>query len=156
MNTANALRPTSRPTSDQSKTGTDALSDSVWVFLLLASEAIKTNKGNPSLALGPYRVPTWLTPIFLVLTVSFLFPRSSLLGHLCGLAVGYVWGLGYLKIIVPPERILRFIEAKVNPLRLFPRYISVDQKTYGRYGVLGSADEEPVPISFSSPQRMGR
>lgn len=55
------------------------------------------------------------------------------------MAVGYLWGLGYIKFLVPPEKILRWIEAKLNLLGRLPHYVSVDQKTYGRYGVLPSS-----------------
>ena len=45
-------------------------------------------------------------------------------------------GLGYLKILAPPEKVLRWIEGKLNLLGRLPHYVSIDQKTYGRYGVL--------------------
>ena len=45
-------------------------------------------------------------------------------------------GLGYLKILAPPEKILRWIEGKLNLLGRLPHYVSLDQKIYGRYGVL--------------------
>ena len=45
-------------------------------------------------------------------------------------------GLGYLKILAPPEKVLRWIEGKMNLLGHLPHYVSIDQKTYGRYGVL--------------------
>lgn len=63
---------------------------SVWVFLLLGIEAIRTYKTNPSLVIGTHHVPTWTTPLMLCLVVSALVPSSSMLGHLCGLAVGYL------------------------------------------------------------------
>ncbi|KAG8529190.1 uncharacterized protein KY384_005825 [Bacidia gigantensis] len=49
-------------------------------------------------------------------------------------------GLGYLKILAPPEKILRWIEGKLNLLGRLPHYVSIDQKTYGRYGVLPTAN----------------
>ena len=45
-------------------------------------------------------------------------------------------GFGYLKLLAPPEKILRWIEGKLNLLGRLPHYVSLDQKTYGRYGVL--------------------
>lgn len=48
-------------------------------------------------------------------------------------------GLGYLKILAPPDKILRWLEAKLNLLGRLPHYVSIDQKTYGRYGVLPSS-----------------
>ena len=132
---------------------------SVWVFLLLAAEAIKTHKANPNFrylfllshapskatsklnrntSIGPYKIPTWTTPLILVLITSVLIPHVSFLGHLSGAAVGYLWGLGYIKFLVPHEKILRWVENKLNLLGRLPHYVSVDQKTYGRYGVLPS------------------
>ncbi|KAI4731717.1 hypothetical protein E4T49_00754 [Aureobasidium sp. EXF-10728] len=131
---------------------------SVWVFLLLASESIKTYKQNPNFALGPYNIPTWTAPLILNLFVAVLVPNTSFLGHLCGLAVGYLWGLGYVKFLVPNEKILRWIEGKLNLLGRLPHYVSVDQKTYGRYGVLPTtAAPRPVPTlaPLGSTQRLG-
>lgn len=102
----------------------------------------------------------------------------SFLGHLCAILVGYLCechiltintnhqlitlvGLGYLKIFVPPEKVLRWIERKLNLLGRLPYYVSVDQKTYGRYGVLPSAEASGVsgnqtPMSYlGSTQRLG-
>lgn len=111
----------------------------MWVFLLLSSEALKQHKANPNFSIGPYKIPTWSTPLILVLVTSFLIPNVSLIGHLSGAAIGYLWGLGYIKFLVPHEKILRWVENKLNLLGRLPHYVSVDQKTYGRYGVLPSA-----------------
>jgi glycosylphosphatidylinositol transamidase len=62
---------------------------SIWVFTLLAMEAVKTYKTNPYFMLGDTKIPTWITPLVLVLFVSFLVPNTSFLGHLCGLLFGY-------------------------------------------------------------------
>lgn len=47
--------------------------------------------------------------------------------------------MGYLKILIPPEKGLRWVESKLNLLGRLPHYVSSDQKTYGRYGVLPTA-----------------
>lgn len=52
-------------------------------------EAIRTYKTNPHLVIGTHNMPTWITPLFLVLAVAALVPSSSLVGHVCGLVVGY-------------------------------------------------------------------
>ncbi|CZT53241.1 related to GPI-anchor transamidase GAA1 [Rhynchosporium secalis] len=113
---------------------TTILGASIWVFTLVAMEAVKTYKSNPYFMLGTTQIPTWITPFVMVLFVSVLVPNTSFLGHVCGLAFGYGWGLGYLKFLAPPERALRWIEGKLNLLGRLPHYVSVDQKTYGRYG----------------------
>ncbi|KAL4977456.1 Gaa1-like protein [Aspergillus desertorum] len=109
---------------------------SVWVFLLLGSEAIRTFKSNP------------------YFSTSFDH-HSALSSNLC------LVGLGYLKVLVPPEKVLRFIEGKLNLLGRLPHYVSVDQKTYGRFGVLPTSGAPPgergTPMSFisGSSQRLG-
>ncbi|KAK7540694.1 rhomboid family protein [Phyllosticta citribraziliensis] len=127
---------------------------SVWVFLLLAVEAVKTHRVNPYLSIGPYKVPTWTTPLFPILITSFLIPNTSLIGHLCGAAIGYLWGLNYIKFLAPPEKILRWLESKLNLLGKLPHYVSVDKSTFGRYGVLPSTT--PLQnIPMGSTQRLG-
>lgn len=134
------------------------LDDSIWVFVLLGIEAIRTYRTNPHLVIGTHQIPTWTTPLALLLVVAALVPSTSLLGHLCGLAMGYFCGMGYLKYLAPPEWALRFVEGKLNLLAILPHYVSVDQKTYGRFGVLpssqrsgGTAPTELVGVT----QRLG-
>ncbi|CAG7960953.1 unnamed protein product [Penicillium nalgiovense] len=140
---------------------TSVVGASIWVFLLLGSEAIKTYKSHPNFSLGPYKIPTWTSPLFACVVVSILVSNVSFLGHLCAILVGYLLGLGYLKVFVPPEKILRWIEGKLNLLGRLPHYVSVDQKTYGRYGVLPStnpagASGNQIPMSYiGSTQRLG-
>ncbi|KAL4811172.1 Gaa1-like protein [Aspergillus unguis] len=134
---------------------------SVWVFLLLGSEAIRTYNSNPYFSLGTTKIPTWTSPLVLCVLVWILVSNTSFLGHLCAILIGYLLGLGYLKVLVPPEKILRWIEGKLNLLGRLPHYVSVDQKTYGRFGVLPSsaapAGERGTPLSFmgGSSQRLG-
>jgi len=136
---------------------------SVWVFLLLAVESIKTYKTNPHFELGPYKVPTWTTPLALAVILAVLVSGTSFLGHLSAIAIGYLSGLGYLNFLAPPEKVLRWIESKLNLLGRLPHYVSIDQKTYGRYGVLpssnptlGNSAEHSVPLGYmGSTQRLG-
>ncbi|KAK6838277.1 hypothetical protein RU639_000596 [Aspergillus parasiticus] len=131
---------------------------SVWVFLLLGTEAIKTFKSHPYFSLGNYKIPTWTSPLFACIVVSILMSNTSFLGHLCAILIGYLFGLGYLKVFVPPEKVLRWIEGKLNLLGRLPHYVSVDQKTYGRYGVLPTTNtmgERGTPMSYlGSSQRL--
>jgi len=141
---------------------TAVIGASVWVFTLLGAEAIKTYRTNPNFVIGTTQIPTWTTPLVLAIFTSVLVPNTSFLGHLSGLAVGYLWGLGYIKFLAPPEKILRWIEGKMNLLGRLPHYVSVDQKTYGRYGVLPtttptlSGPDANIPMTFAgSTQRLG-
>jgi len=90
--------------------------------------------------------------------VQLFVPNTSLLGHLCSILIGYAFELGYIKFLIPPEKILRFIEAKLNLLGRLPHYVSVDQKTFGRYGVLPTSQSTEPPIGLSvlgAAQRLG-
>jgi hypothetical protein len=155
---------------------TESVLSSMWVFLLIAVEAIRTYKANPHLVIGTVHVPTWTTPLIMILVVAALVPSTSLLGHLCGVGTGYLCksfllvilpyvcaadtstvGLGYLKFLAPPESVLRWIEARLNLLARLPHYVSVDQKTYGRFGVLPStaSGSATLPGLVGSTQRLG-
>lgn len=155
------------------KSTTKVNSDSVWVFLLLSAEVMKQHKTNPNFryvwlqcqpyfrltfnSIGPYKIPTWTTPLILVLVTSILVPNVSFIGHLCGAGIGYLWASGYIKFLVPHEKILRWVETKANLLGRLPHYVSVDQKTYGRYGVLPttSVPMGGIPRSPDPGARLG-
>ncbi|KAG7284162.1 hypothetical protein NEMBOFW57_010523 [Staphylotrichum longicolle] len=122
---------------------------------------IRHHKTSPYVIIsGRPTIPTWSAPIVMVLLAAILLPGSSALGHLCGLAIGYIFGLGYIKFLAPPEWALRWIEGKFKLRSWLPYYVSVDQKVYGRFGAvlpmsnLGSA---PVvaPGLVGSNQRLG-
>lgn len=142
------------------RSDTGVVGASVWVFLLMGVESIRTYRANPAFVVASYRIPTWTMPLVMVLIMEALVPQSSALGHLCGLGVGYIFGLGYLKFLAPPERVLRWIEAKLNLLGRLPHYVSVDQKTFGRFGVLPTANRgervTSTPMALiGSTQRLG-
>lgn len=135
------------------RSNTTVMGASIWVFLLLSSEAMKQTKSNPHFNIGPYKIPTWTTPLMVVVVTSVLVPGVSLIGHLCGAGIGYLWASGYIRFLVPPEKVLRFLESKLNLLGRLPHYVSVDQKTYGRYGVLPTS--APLPRSPEPGIRLG-
>ncbi|KAL6709485.1 putative rhomboid protease [Coniothyrium glycines] len=139
------------------KSNTIVMGASVWVFLLLSAEAMKTQKTNPNFSVGPYKIPTWTTPLILMVVTSILVPNVSLIGHLCGAGLGYLWATGYIKFLVPHEKVLRWVETKLNLLGRLPHYVSVDQKTYGRYGVLPTTTVplNNMPRSPEPGQRLG-
>ncbi|KAJ4291569.1 putative rhomboid protease [Collariella sp. IMI 366227] len=125
---------------------TAVMGASIWVFLLLAMEAIRAYKVNPYFAVAGANIPTWSPPLMIVLLMAVLVPSSSALGHFAGLIVGYICGLGYVKYLAPPEWALRWIEGKLNLLGRLPHYVSIDQKTYGRFGVLPMTNIAPTPV----------
>ncbi|OAQ79085.1 rhomboid family domain-containing protein [Purpureocillium lilacinum] len=69
----------------------------MWVFLLLGAEAIRTYRSNPHLVIATYHIPTWTTPLLMIFVVAVLIPSTSLLGHLCGVGVGYL-GKGWSRL----------------------------------------------------------
>ncbi|PKS10867.1 hypothetical protein jhhlp_002624 [Lomentospora prolificans] len=123
---------------------------STWVFLLLSLELAQTRKTRPSVIVGSFRVPTWTALLVAIILKEICLPSSSLLGPLCGAVIGYACGRGVLGWLAPPERLLRWLEAKLTLLRRLPHYISMDQNGQGRYGTL------PTSSSFSlQPQLSG-
>lgn len=148
---------------------TPILGSSIWIFLLLSSSTITTAKTQPYLAPPPIlttliprlshpnsRIPTASLPLLLIALTSVLsfvgiFPPTSLIGHLAGSVIGYLWGLGYIKFLAPPEKVLRWVEGKLNLLGRIPHYVSVDQKVFGRYGILpqtvgGAPTGQQIPM----------
>lgn len=47
-------------------------------------------------SLGPYKIPTWTSPLFACVVVSILISNVSFLGHLCAILVGYLREFPYL------------------------------------------------------------
>jgi membrane associated rhomboid family serine protease len=130
---------------------------SMWIFILLSSRFVHMAQATPHITLITYNIPTLAIPLLFVLLTAILVPHTSLLGHVLGVATGYAWGFGYLKFLVPPERALRWIEGKLNLLGRLPWYVSVDQKTFGRYGILdnGSNGNGGVGVEMSGGRRLG-
>jgi hypothetical protein len=64
--------------------------NSLWVFLLLGIEAIKTYRTNPQFTVGTVKVPTWTIPLVVAVLTAILVPHTSFLGHICGLGIGYI------------------------------------------------------------------
>lgn len=130
---------------------------SVWIYLLLSCEAIKTFRANPSFKLGPYAIPTYLYPLPLLVISHFLLPISlttdSIILNLCACGIGYAFEIGYLKFLIPPEWALRWIESKLNLLGRLPHYVSVDQKTFGRYGVLPTMNTTHLAVNGEGAAR---
>lgn len=118
------------------------------------------------------RIPTWITPLAFIVVTSVLLPNTSFLGHLCAVIVGYLCkscillvnpvtnsisvGLGYLKFLAPPEKIAKWIESKLNLLGRLPHYVTVEQKTAGRYtAVLPSSTSDGPSQNVLGGQWLG-
>ncbi|KAL8943280.1 MAG: hypothetical protein Q9216_001191 [Gyalolechia sp. 2 TL-2023] len=105
-------------------------------YLLFERGILGRNTALLGARISTYQIPTWTTPLVILLFTTALIPNTSFFGHLLSVGVGYAC---YLKILAPPEKVLRWIEGKLNLLGRLPHYVSIDQKTYGRYGVLPTA-----------------
>lgn len=87
-----------------------------------------------------------MSVFFFISQVIGSCPGHYFFFELCGAESDFlIDGLGYLKILAPPEKILRWIEGKLNLLGRLPHYVSIDQKTYGRYGVLPTTNTPAMP-----------
>jgi hypothetical protein len=60
-----------------------------------------------------------------------------------------------LKFLAPPEWALRWIEGKLNLLGRLPHYVSVDQKTYGRFGVLPTTNASNITLPRDGSLELG-
>jgi len=99
-------------------------------------------------SIAGYGIPSWMAPIFWLVVISILVPGASILGHFCGLIIGYLCLLPtyllsvehmltilldachYLRLIEPSENILGKVESKLNfLLRRVPFYISLENRT---------------------------
>jgi len=87
-----------------------------------------------------------MAPIFWLVVISILVPGASILGHFCGLIIGYLCLLPassllnicsqhcldachYLRLIEPSENILGKVESKLNFLfRRVPFYVSLENR----------------------------
>jgi len=66
-------------------------------------------------------------------------------------------GLGYLNLLAPPEKVLRWIEGRMSRFGRLPHYVSIDQKSHGRHDILPtSMAEEGTGMGFvGAGQRLG-
>lgn len=129
----------------------------MWVFLLFGVEVVKIYKVNLNFVIGMYSIFIWMMLIGVLFVMVVLVLSLSFWGYVVGLVIGYggmfflifnkkekrqcvdvkgVVGLGYVKFFVLLEKILRWIEGKLNLLGRLLYYVSIDQKMYGRFGVL--------------------
>ncbi|KAK9462777.1 uncharacterized protein V1516DRAFT_671093 [Lipomyces oligophaga] len=130
------------------------LGASGWVFSLMAYFALKDQALRPSIYFTPtIHIPTWTTPIITLLVIAVLLPGSSFLGHLFGLVVGYLYGLGYLNSARLPPLVINKLEshlAKYNLNKALPRFISDESASKHRV-VFDSSIDAGVPSGSTSP-----
>ncbi|KAH3674820.1 hypothetical protein WICMUC_003023 [Wickerhamomyces mucosus] len=107
---------------------------SAWVFSFSGFFAYKESLIKPTFQISPsYSLPTVATPLIPLVLIAILVPGSSLLGHLFGLVAGYALAYGLLNILVPPSKVIEWIEEKVDKLislipSQFKYYKEIDAK----------------------------
>lgn len=122
------------------------LGASGWVFTLMSYFAYKESLISPVYQITPTtKFPTLLTPFIPLVLIAVLVPGSSFVGHLAAIVTGYILALGYLKILLPPSRIIQWIEVKLEKLiNLIPSQFKYYKEIDAKY----TRDEEYV--SFMS------
>ncbi|ODV80742.1 rhomboid protein 2 [Suhomyces tanzawaensis NRRL Y-17324] len=87
------------------------------VFSFLSYVAVKEHQHRPvytyTFQSRTVSIPTLWTPLIFVTITAVLLPGSSLFGHLAGVSTGYLLGLGYLKVLYPPSKVILWIERKL-------------------------------------------
>lgn len=68
--------------------------------------------------------------------------------------IDVIAGFGYVKFLAPPEWALRWIEKRLNLLKILPHYVSIDKTTYGRFGVLPTTNR-PGPSGSAATELVG-
>ncbi|KAJ3570843.1 hypothetical protein NPX13_g5591 [Xylaria arbuscula] len=101
------------------------LGASLWVFLLLGMEGVRTYKTNPYLVIGTYHVPTWTTPLFMAVVVQALVPGTSFIGHLCGVGTGYLCTSRPADELARNKRAMPRLLATILTLRRDPRLLKL-------------------------------
>ncbi|SPQ25831.1 bc48dce1-70fc-44d4-9c6d-90a401e8039b [Thermothielavioides terrestris] len=81
---------------------------SIWAFLLAAIEAVRMHRVHPYFVIAGQSFPVWATPLAALVVTMVLWPKTS--------------GLGLLKYLAPPEKVLRWIEGRLNLLGRLPHY----------------------------------
>lgn len=121
-----------------------------------------TNTSHPSSIFG-LRIITWATPLLTLAIWWLLFPAASLLGHICGVAIGYAYAYKYLARLDPPEWLLQKIEHTWAHfiIRRVPFYVSLESRNERMYSFLptseapgvvaGGVTMRPPPSQGASP-----
>jgi hypothetical protein len=134
---------------------------SVWGLLLFSSAIYQASRATPDVSIPSttYRLPTLAIPFILILLTAVLVPHTSILGHICGMIIGFGWGSGYLKFLLPPVKLLRWIEDKLMlRTRLPSSYVdvSLDRPSDGRYGFgILPTSSEPIDLEHNGAGNSG-
>jgi glycosylphosphatidylinositol transamidase len=140
--------------------GSTANGVSVWALLLFSSSIFQASRTTPDISIPSttYRLPTLAIPFVLILLTALLVPHTSILGHICGMVMGFGWGAGYLKFLIPPAKYLRWIEDKLMlRTRLSSSYVdvSLDRPSGGQWGGILPMTGEAIDLEHSGAGNSG-
>lgn len=113
---------------------TSVLGSSGWFFSFITYYAYHESLIKPTIRITPdFNFPTLYTPLVLVVGIAIIMPGSSMMGHFFGCVVGYAYSFKYMDILVPPSKVIEWIENKLERLiglipNAFQYYKEVDAK----------------------------
>ncbi|KAL6078753.1 SET domain-containing protein [Balamuthia mandrillaris] len=87
---------------------------SAVLFALLVLRQNSSLASNSTKLFGMIEVPSKLYPWILLVVMQLLFPRASLLGHLSGIIVGYMYIWGWLDIMRPSAATFASLEMSLS------------------------------------------
>ncbi|KAL6047790.1 SET domain-containing protein [Balamuthia mandrillaris] len=87
---------------------------SAVLFALLVLRQNSSLASNSTKLFGMIEVPSKLYPWILLVVMQLLFPRASLLGHLSGIIVGYLYIWGWLDIMRPSAATFSSLETSLS------------------------------------------
>ncbi|KAF3907156.1 hypothetical protein ABW21_db0206398 [Orbilia brochopaga] len=108
---------------------------SIFIVMFAAMDATRMHKQKPYYWVAGYRIPSWapVVGVWLLLEI-FVLGGVGWLIHIFSMAVGSAYAAGYLKLLEPPEKILKFVEEKL--LTIFariPHYVSLEARDSAGY-----------------------
>ncbi|KAF3942039.1 hypothetical protein ABW19_dt0201249 [Dactylella cylindrospora] len=111
---------------------------SIWIVMFAAMDATRLHKVKPFYWIAGYRIPSWapVLGVWLVLEI-FVFGGAGWLIHVGAMAVGWAYAAEYLKLLEPPEKILKFIETRLKFLiSRVPFYVSLEARDSAGYNLI--------------------
>ncbi|EGX51124.1 hypothetical protein AOL_s00054g500 [Orbilia oligospora ATCC 24927] len=118
---------------------------SVFIVMFAAMDATRIYKYKPYYWIAGYRIPSWAPVVGFVLVLEiFVFGGTGWLIHILAMTVGWAYASEYLKLLEPPEKVLKFVETKLRPLlSRIPFYVALDARdSAGHTLVLPTFSEE--------------
>ncbi|KAF3906462.1 hypothetical protein ABW20_dc0106040 [Dactylellina cionopaga] len=117
-------------------------------------DATRIYKYKPFYWVAGYRIPSWAPVLGMWLILElFVFGGAGWLIHIFSIAVGWAYAAEYLKLLEPPEKILKFVETKLRPLlSKIPYYVTLEARDSAGYTlVLPTFQEESSARGIDMP-----